>query len=273
MLFVPGVLVLLGIFFAVLLVEADRHIGVEPIRGVPWLFGAGASGARDVLSTIAGAMAQLAGITFSVTIVALALRSQQFGPRLLRNFTRDKANQVVLGTFVGTFVYALLVLRAVRGLEDDTFVPLLGVTFGIVLALLSLAAFIFFIDKVVDSIQATSIIAQAAEETHAAIETLFPEQVGEEEDEPEAEDYPPFVSAAEVLAPATGYIQDVDAEKLLELTREAGIILRMEAPTGGFVVKGTPLAMAMPSVQLSGELKRELQRAYRIGRHRSITKD
>ncbi|CAN5823898.1 DUF2254 domain-containing protein [soil metagenome] len=272
-LFVPGVLVLLGIFFAVLLVEADRHIGVEPIRGVPWLFGAGASGARDVLSTIAGAMAQLAGITFSVTIVALALRSQQFGPRLLRNFTRDKANQVVLGTFVGTFVYALLVLRAVRGLEDDTFVPLLGVTFGIVLALLSLAAFIFFIDKVVDSIQATSIIAQAAEETHAAIETLFPEQVGEEEDEPEAEDYPPFVSAAEVLAPATGYIQDVDAEKLLELTREAGIILRMEAPTGGFVVKGTPLAMAMPSVQLSGELKRELQRAYRIGRHRSITKD
>jgi uncharacterized membrane protein len=243
-LFVPGVLVLLGIFFAVLLVEADRHIGVEPIRGVPWLFGAGASGARDVLSTIAGAMAQLAGITFSVTIVALALRSQQFGPRLLRNFTRDKANQVVLGTFVGTFVYALLVLRAVRGLEDDTFVPLLGVTFGIVLALLSLAAFIFFIDKVVDSIQATSIIAQAAEETHAAIETLFPEQVGEEEDEPEAEDYPPFVSAAEVLAPATGYIQDVDAEKLLELTREAGIILRMEATIGGFVVKGTPLAMA-----------------------------
>jgi uncharacterized membrane protein len=274
LLFIPGVLVVLGIILAVVLVEVDRRL-VEPetIRGVPWLFGGGAPGARGVLSTIASAMAQLAGITFSVTIVALALRSQQFGPRLLRHFTRDKGNQIVLGTFLATFVYALLVLRSVRGLDDAEFVPLLAVTGAIILALMSLAAFIFFIDKVVDSIQATSIIASVAEEAHAAIETLFPEQVGEEEDEPEAEDYPTFVSAAEVLAPETGYIQDVDAEKLLELTREAGIILRMEAPIGGFVVKGTPLAMAMPSVQLSGELKRELQRAYRIGRHRSITKD
>lgn len=271
-LFIPAVLVLLGIVFAVLLVEVDRRIAAESIRGVPWIFGGGASGARDVLSTIAGAMAQLAGITFSVTIVALALRSQQFGPRLLRNFTRDQSNQVVLGTFVATFVYALLVLRSVRGLEDDEFVPLLAVTGGIVLAMASLAAFIFFIDRVVDSIQATTIIAQAAEETHEAIEHLFPDELGEEAEEDE-EEMPSFVGAAELRAPKTGYIQDLDADRIMELTREAAIVLRMEAPIGGFVVKGTALALVQPGSKLTGELHRQLQELYRIGRHRSVTRD
>jgi uncharacterized membrane protein len=36
-------------------------------------------------------------------VVALQLSSTQFSPRLLRNFLRDRPNQVVLGVFVGTF--------------------------------------------------------------------------------------------------------------------------------------------------------------------------
>jgi uncharacterized membrane protein len=83
-----------------------------------------------VLSTIAGSMITIAGVVFSMTLVALSLASSQLGPRLLRNFMRDTRNQVVLGAFIATFVYCLLVLRTIRRAEEVAFVPHLSVTIG-----------------------------------------------------------------------------------------------------------------------------------------------
>jgi uncharacterized membrane protein len=277
-LFVPVVMVLLAGLLAVALVELDRHLVAEDVRQVAWIFRAGASGAREVLSTVATAMVQLAAITFSVTIVALALRSQQFGPRLLRNFTGDQFNQVILGTFIGTFAYALLVLRAVRdlddaALDDETFIPFLAVTFAILLALICLALFVVFIDRVVTSIQANSIVAEAANEARRAMESQFPEDVGDEFDPAQAEDHEPFVGGADVLAPSTGYIQDVDPERLLAIAREADVKIRMEAPIGGFVVKGSPLVTVMPGDRVDEKLVEQVHRAYAVGRYRSTRRD
>jgi uncharacterized membrane protein len=279
-LFIPGLFVVLGIVLAVALVETDRRFETETIRQIPWLFRAGASGARDVLVTVATAMIQIAAITFSVTIVALAMRSQQFGPRLLKNFTSDKLNQAILGTFIGTFAYALLVLRAVRDLSEDvdleaeTFVPLLAVTGAIALALVSLAMFVVFIDRVVTSIQANSIIAQASEETHRAIDRLFPEPVG---DAPSAADedevYRPLESPVDILAARSGYIQTLDASALIEAAAEADIVVRMEAPIGGFVVAGTPLATASPRERIDDDLIQRLRHLYTISRDRSVEDD
>ena len=64
-----------------------------------------------MLSTVAGSIITVAAVVFSITIAALSQASSQFGPRLLRNFMRDFGNQFVLGTFVATFFYSLLILR------------------------------------------------------------------------------------------------------------------------------------------------------------------
>jgi uncharacterized membrane protein len=280
-LFVPGVIVFVMVVLAVAAVETDRRIDEETVRGIPWIFRAGASGAREVLSTIATAMIQLAAITFSVTIVALALRSQQFGPRLLRNFTGDPMNQAVLGAFIGTFLFALLVLRAVRdldeveGLESETFVPLISVTVGIGLATISLALFVVFIDRIVTAIQANSIIAQVANETNQAIDRLFPEPLGSgpaAEVEPEDEEMD-MEGAVGIPAEKTGYVQTLDADSLMRIAREADLVLRMEAPVGGFVVKGTPLVVAAPRQRVDDRVRRKVQRLYTIGRNRSVKND
>jgi uncharacterized membrane protein len=278
-LFVPGVLTVLAILLAIAMVETDRRLDTEEIREFRWIFRAGASGARDVLSTIATAMVQMAAITFSVTIVSLSLRSQQFGPRLLRNFTADQVNQAILGVFIGTFAYCLLVLRAVRDLDDpaieeSTFVPLLAVTFGIGLALLSLALFVVFIDRIVTSIQPNSIIAQAAKETHGSIDDLFPEPVGEG---PDAEDeeisHLQFDRPVEVMAAESGYIQSLHAGALMEVACDADLLLRMEAPIGGFVVKGTPIATASPREHVDDKIISKIQKAYTVRRDRSVKFD
>lgn len=161
-------------------IQLDEFTTTTVLDRLSWVYTGGPEGARAVLSTIASSMITVAGVTFSITIVALTLASQQFGPRLLRNFLRDPGNQIVLGTFVSTFIYCLLVLRTVRGSDEEEFVPHLAVTLGVGLAMLSLGVLIYFIHHVATSIQAARIIANVAEDLEGAINQLFPDSVGED---------------------------------------------------------------------------------------------
>ena len=138
-------------------------------------FTGGAEGASSLLGAIAGSMITIAGVVFSMTLVALSLASSQLGPRLLRNFMRDTTTQMVLGTFVATFLYCLLVLRTIRRAEEIVFVPHLSVTLGVLLAVVSVGLLIYFIHHVSVSIQANEIVARVGTELIEGIEQLFPE--------------------------------------------------------------------------------------------------
>ena len=135
--FMPTLMVAASVALAITLVEAESAVSRRWLAPWPLLFGARPEAARQLLSTIAGSMITVAGVVFSITIVALSLASGQFGPRLLRNFMRDRSNQFVLGTFTGTYVYCLLVLRTVRGADGNQFVPGIAVALGFLLALAS----------------------------------------------------------------------------------------------------------------------------------------
>ena len=141
----PTVMVGLAVVLAEGAVNADERVTPETLRAFSWVYGGSADGARSMLGAIAGSVIGVAGTTFSITIAALSLASNQMGPRLLEHFTRDRGNQLTLGTFIATFAYTLLVLRTVRGGDENPFVPHLAVTLGLLLALLSLAVLIYFI--------------------------------------------------------------------------------------------------------------------------------
>ncbi|HVE72023.1 MAG TPA: DUF2254 family protein [Thermoanaerobaculia bacterium] len=138
-----------------------------------FLYSGGPEGARSVLSTTAGSMITVAGVAFSMTMVALSLASSQLGPRLLRNFMKDRGNQLVLGTFIATFVYCLLVLRTVSE-SPEQFVPHFRVTVGLALALASLVVLIYFIHHVALTLQADHIIGVVAGELDHAIAHMYP---------------------------------------------------------------------------------------------------
>lgn len=141
-------------------------------------FTGGAEGGSSLLGTIAGSMITIAGVVFSMTLVALSLASSQLGPGLLRNFMRDTTTQVVLGTFIATFLYCLLVLRTIRSAEETLFVPHLSITLGVLLAVVSVGVLIYFIHHVSVSIQANVIVAREGKEVIKEIERLFPESIG-----------------------------------------------------------------------------------------------
>ena len=95
---------------------------------------------------------------FSITIAALSLAAGQMGPRLLRNFTRDRGNQLTLGTFLGTFSYSLMVLRSVRTQSEGLFVPHLALSIGILLAFVCVGTLVFFVGHMAGRINVDTVV-------------------------------------------------------------------------------------------------------------------
>ena len=141
-----------ALVLAVVMLEVDVRYG-----HVPWKWAAvlriDAAGARQVVAVITGAMMTITGVVFSVTIVALTLASNQFGPKVLRNYLRDTGSKFVLGLFVSTFVYGLLVLASVDTTHGG-FVPLWSMVVNITLAVLATGGLIYFIHNISTAIQA-----------------------------------------------------------------------------------------------------------------------
>src|ERR1700761_2841557 len=119
------------------------------LRLPSWVISGSPDAARQILSSLAGAIITVVGVVFSIMIVALTLASQQFGPRMLRTFIRDRGSQLTLGTFVATFFYAMLVLISI----GSTFVPHLSVTVALALTVIDLGVLIYFIHHIATAIQ------------------------------------------------------------------------------------------------------------------------
>lgn len=276
--FVPTLLVAAAAGLAYGLVRLESQVRPAWLQRYPLLFGAGADGARGMLTAIAGSMITVAGLIFSLTLATLAQVSSQYTPRVLRNFMRDRANQLVLGFFVSIFVYCLIVLRTIRGGDEGRFIPALAVAFGLVLALGSIGVLIFFIHYIAASMQAANIVARIADETAANLPRLFPAQLGQEADPAAATEWEESrLQWQPVLAKRSGYVQDVDEEQLLAVAQEIDGVVRMERGIGSFVAAQAPLlsvACYRGAASAADEkLTRRLLAAYSLGHQRTPEQD
>jgi uncharacterized membrane protein len=274
--FMPSLIVMGSIAFAVALIEVDFEGSDRWLAQWPRLFGAGADGARGMMSTIAGSMMTVVGVTFSMILVVLALASSQYTSRILRNFMRSRVTQVVLGIFAGIFTYCLIVLRTIRGGDEGAFVPSLAVFFGFVMALGGVGALMFFIHHIASSIQASSIIASVAQETIAAIDRLFPEKLGQgSAEDDDGQTLRPLSERNWHAVPAhqSGYIQSVNNAALVRLARDKKTVLWMEHGIGAFVVQNTKLVSLALEDPPDQETIAALQATFNISIHRTVEQD
>lgn len=271
--FVPTVMVAGAITLAFTLIWVDSLVSREVLREFPRLFGAGAESSRSMLAAIAGSMITVAGVTFSITVVAVAQASSQYTSRVLRNFMSDRPNQVVLGVFVGVFTYCLVVLRTVRGDEEILFIPAVAVLTAFVLAIVAIGFLIYFIHHIAESLQVSDLLARVGRETTTAVDRLFPQEVGEEvEEEHSLEEIAGRHAWSPVVAERTGYIQSVNADTLLDVACEHDTLVWMERGVGEFVVEGEKIAsLALQSPP--DDVARKLKDAYTILPYRTVYQD
>ena len=243
-----------------------------------WVNSGTPDAARQILTAIAAAVITVVGLVFSITIVALTLASTQFGPRILRNFVRDRGTQFTLGTFVATFVYAILALGSIGHGPGGNFVPHLCISVALGLVLASLGVLIYFIHHIATTIQLPHVIGSIAGDLSLAIDAeLAPPRSGggaEPEAGPSVTElrFRVAETGAEVPAPRSGYLQFVAYGTLVGIASDAGAVIQLLYRPGHFVVEGFPLAVVWPPEAAPG-VARSLERAHVTGSHRTLTQD
>jgi uncharacterized membrane protein len=273
--FVPSIEVVAAIGLFVGTLAADRAAYRGDFSLPSWVISGSADAARQILTTIAAAIITVVGVVFSIILVTLTLASTQFGPRMLRNFIRDRGTQLTLGTFVATFVYSVLVLVSVGTGSHGNFVPHISVTVTIGLTVVDMGVLIYFIHHTSISIQLPQVIASIAADLTGAIKEQGsgPLPSGPENGPSAVE----LLKRAEtrggvVLAPVSGYVQFIKHQNLVRLASRADAVISLEHRPGHFIVAGHRFAMVWPP-EAAPLMQRELGRAHVIGPYRTLTQD
>lgn len=243
--------------------EALRFVG----RRLTWAVPDEPAAVQVVLGTIAGSVMTVVSIVYSVLIVALSLASTQFSPRILAGFMRDRTSQRILGLFIGTFTYCLLVLRSTHSVPEP-FVPTTSVFGALLLALMCLGSLLFFVHHMANAIQANHIVDRIATETEAVIDAALPRDANEPAELPPV---PPAKPAHIVRATSSGYVQLVALEQLASLAQSQAVTLFLVRNMGQFVPEGGQLVVA--DGPLNEETVAACRKAFDLGPVRTMQDD
>jgi uncharacterized membrane protein len=272
---VPATMVVFAVALFAVTYQFDSQVAAGDMRVPGWAIAGDSDAARQVLIGIAAAVITVAGVVFSITILALQLASQQFGPRMLRNFIRDRGTQISLGAFVATFVYSVLTLGSVAHQSRD-FVPHISVTVALILTLGDLGVLIYFIHHVARSIQLTTVVSGIARDFRATLGDIreeaaairAPATAGPEADEIRLR----LEAGAPVPTRRSGFLQAVGHDRLVRIAASSDAVIRLLHRPGHFVVAGQPLAVVWP-VFTAPDVAESLDREHIVGSNRTMTQD
>ena len=275
--FYPALFSLLAAVLALVMVWLDRSGFAEFLNDVEWIVPSRPKGAADMLTVMAGSMIGVASTVFSITIAAVAYASGNYGPRLLTNFMEDRGNQISLATFIGSFVYALIVLRAVRA-EDETpatggdavatalpgFTPQLSLLVAYVLLAFCVAVLVFFLNHIPSSIRINKVLEGIGRRLLDAIRETYPV-------EDEFSDAIEPKGGKPLTAWNTGYVQLIDFEDLEKVARDRGCTFSLKVRTGDFVHRD------MPFLEVDGcepeDIEKEVRDCFTLGPTRTPEQD
>jgi uncharacterized membrane protein len=271
--FLPSAIVAASFLLAVAMTTVDQLVPRELLIHWPRLFGAGADGSRAMLGAVAGSMITVAAVTFSITMLALSQTSSQYSPRVLQSFMSDRTTQVVLGIFVGVFVYCIVVLRTITGGEEHRFLPSISVTVAGVLALVAIGFLVLFIHHMANSLQASSVIARIAGETARVVDRMFPESLDPSVIPAQWKAPGDGRASTAVTAPGTGYVNSIDIQRLVRAATRGSAVVDATARVGAFVVEGDVIAQVSGVPAPNGDACRSVADCFVIERRRSIHQD
>jgi uncharacterized membrane protein len=272
--FVPAMMALAGVALGFVLPAVDAIPDVLSTLRFGWLRGvvdSAPAGAQQVLAASAGALATILGVAFSLTLVTLQLAAAQYTPRLVGRLLEDRVTKVVLGSYLATVAYLLLVLRSVHGVGDGepAFVPRLSLLLGLVLILACLALLAYFMHHLGDSIRPANVGARVVAKTLQGIARLEA-RAGE----PLRGDRPiPPADAWRVTTQDYGYVQLVDLERIGAALPRAVTHARVEVAAGDYLLPGTPVVSVWPCATLTGEHEKRLLEAFAVGPERTEDQD
>ncbi|WP_137389028.1 DUF2254 domain-containing protein [Rhodoligotrophos defluvii] len=267
---IPAVFSLAAVGLAYILLNFGNRLSPAVNGKLWWLYSGEASTARDLLGSLLSGMMTMTSLVVSVTFVILTLAANQLGPRLISIFMADRQIQSVLGLFIGTILYIILVLRTL----DDTLgvegVPHLAVTTASVLTILCLLALLFYIHKIARSIIADNVVEAVSQELQETLRHILPENHGDGEKGAERS----FRGGAwPVGIGQAGYLQVVDYARLVSLACEEDVQLAVKVRAGHYLLREGEHVAVYAGTCPSEDLRKRIRSAFTVGTERTPAQD
>ncbi|WP_051328881.1 DUF2254 domain-containing protein [Geminicoccus roseus] len=271
---IPLGMLLLTLLLYLATARIDAMIPDEVALRQWWLNSGSGDDARNLLSTLVTAIITMSSLVFSITVVALSVAASQFGSRLIRSYMTDPWTKLALGLFTMTVMYCVLALREVGADMAPEDVPHLVVTLGLVMGLGCVLALLFFLQTLARSLMAGEVIRRVARELEQGVGELPP--LTEPSARVPAAGMLPVdfeARAVSLTSQEQGYIQAIQHERLVDLARDHGVLIRLADRAGTFVSKGERLADVCPAAAVGPGFAQALQDAIVIGSRRTANQD
>lgn len=262
--FVPLILTVLAIILAYLSVWLDAEMGIPASFLPSALTDTAPSGARAVMSVVAGAVIGTTGVMFSLTLVAVSFASSQYGPRLIGNFMGDHGTQWSLGILIATFVYSVIVLKAIEGsdgVDTGIFIPHFSVFLALVLMLISVGAMIYFIHHVPETINVSKLVAGIGHR----LETAIREEMESPPPTMAREGRPADPLKVSICLNQTGYLQSLDLTRLSHIARQIDCDAWLLVSPGAFVTRIDHVMELRGIEDISSDLEARIQACFALG--------
>ncbi|HKJ06523.1 MAG TPA: DUF2254 domain-containing protein [Flavobacteriaceae bacterium] len=274
--FVPILIIIVSILLSISSVYIDQIVNYSSEGITRFFFVNNVDSARTILSTISGAMIGVAGTVFSVTLVALTLASSQLGPRLIKKFMYVRLNQVVLGTYISTYLYCLIVLNSVQDYNDNIFIPSMSIFIAIILAIANIVLLIVFIHQIAVSIQADNVISDVSAAISKQTKILFPK-------EKEKNNCNSNINVEEIKLNYTntiplksvksGYLQYIDNEALMEIMININGLIVLSKRPGKYLIEDLTFGKLYVNNKIEDDVLTKILSQFVIGKTKSEQQD
>lgn len=249
--FYPSLLSVGFLIFAILTMSIEYLTPVEQFKSfIAVILVDSAENARTILSTLAASIISLTVFSFSMVMVVLNSASASLSPRVIPGLITRKSHQMVLGVYLGSIIYSIIMLININKLENgSTAIPSIGVLFALIFGLISLALFVFFIHSISRAIQVDNVLNGLFSQTKNEIKTIMQKQKAHP-----FNNFPDFSKWHSLNSKTEGYYKGVQTEKLCAILAQENIKLYVSVNQGFFTVKGYPFLKCDTDISSNDEL-------------------
>lgn len=268
--FVPGMLTVGAVLLAWLVLAPPLDVA-DRFAPAWWLYSGRAKDASTLLGIFFTSMITMATLAVSITMVVLTLAAAQLGPRLIRSFMADRRTQLMLGFFLATIVYLILILRAVNAAANDDGVPHLAVTIATVSVLICVFMLLFFVHHLARSIVADTVIRRVGDDLDSAVAAMLPEADGAGPGPAKPPERPS--GGAPLRLPTGGYVQAISYDELVHCAKAADALVELDFRPGHHLLAEGEHGRVHPASALNFDIRAEIADCVLIGGERTPTQD
>lgn len=248
--FIPAFTALLYLGLSFLMIYIDfSETGRQIKAQIHWLRLKDASTARTVISVIAAGILSLTVFSFTMVMIILNQAASQMSNRVLDKLIGNRFQQWVLGFYIGTIVYSLFLLSAIRDIDSGIYVPSLSTYLLIAFAIVDIFLFIYFLHYITQSVKYAVIINRIQQQTKKAMRKTCRLDVERE--------MMPVKQGIILQSRTSGVFEGFDSGTLLGISKRHDCVFSFVCAPGTFVLENTPLMNVYPGSKILSEAEQE----------------